>query len=549
MQHPHPFSNKQDMPDVEPPRSYDRRTLLSRLLHCRTSFILSLFSGILVGAAFPPLQWWPLCFLGLILLSYQLLHDNQTSPLSSAVHFFLFSFATLLVGFYWLPVPLNTIFGLRFPVGIPATILFASLYALPYGLSGYCWSHLQKRMSGVEQLKSFSFLFLATYLIGIEQIIPRPGNWSYVMAVGSDPYLLASASVFGTLGWQCIFNIFVTFIAQLALTSPSKAYFLKCSSVALLVFCCTTYGVGYSRLSSLKEIYHGRQPVALMQNNMNVSQRLVVEHGNAKMRALQWKAHMTQKRLVDQVAKAQERTTRDALGRKRELWVVWPETEMLQPMFQDSKVENRAKGWITKTTGLHFLGGGEETSMEFGNKKRKASYNVIGLFNKDGYVEHYRKIIRFPFGEYVPGDSLYPEIYDHIPEIPLSGLSTDYKLLPHPDPNGPVFIPAICYEILFSSHLKKFIRKAHQLYPTRELVLVNLSSDAWYGDTSEPHLHAFLARWQAASLALPLLRSTNTGFSEVVAPWGEVLATGPRNKRAVIYGELPVKQTYYEKSA
>ena len=107
---------------------------------------------------------------------------------------------------------------------------------------------------------------------------------------------------------------------------------------------------------------------------------------------------------------------------------------------------------------------------------------------------------------------------------------------------GAVFIPVICYEILQAPLLDAFMEKAKIEYPDRQIVLLNPSNDSWYGESSEPFHHSMLSRWEASRLSLPLVRPTNTGMSQVVAPWGEVLYSGPRNQSAVVYGNLPVRQ-------
>ena len=53
---------------------------------------------------------------------------------------------------------------------------------------------------------------------------------------------------------------------------------------------------------------------------------------------------------------------------------------------------------------------------------------------------------------------------------------------------------------------------------------MNLTNDAWYGDTKAPHQHHLLAAWRAIETKRYLLRSTNTGLTAFVDPLGETSA-------------------------
>ena len=74
----------------------------------------------------------------------------------------------------------------------------------------------------------------------------------------------------------------------------------------------------------------------------------------------------------------------------------------------------------------------------------------------------------------------------------------------------------ICYEDILPS----FARKLHEQAPN---ILVNLSNDAWFGQTSEPWLHLQLATFRAVEQRVALVRSTNTGVSGYVDPGGRLV--------------------------
>ena len=65
-------------------------------------------------------------------------------------------------------------------------------------------------------------------------------------------------------------------------------------------------------------------------------------------------------------------------------------------------------------------------------------------------------------------------------------------------------------------------------------MLVNVSNDAWFGDTLAPHQHLEITRMRAIETGRYLLRATNTGITAVVDPVGKVIARSPQFQRTTL---------------
>jgi apolipoprotein N-acyltransferase len=79
---------------------------------------------------------------------------------------------------------------------------------------------------------------------------------------------------------------------------------------------------------------------------------------------------------------------------------------------------------------------------------------------------------------------------------------------------------AICYEDAYG---------AEQLYALPEAgLLVNVSNDAWFGDSIAPHQHLQIARMRSLETGRSAIRATNTGISAFIGHRGELLETGPQ---------------------
>jgi apolipoprotein N-acyltransferase len=84
----------------------------------------------------------------------------------------------------------------------------------------------------------------------------------------------------------------------------------------------------------------------------------------------------------------------------------------------------------------------------------------------------------------------------------------------------------ICYEDVFGAEQLGVLPDA--------TLLVNVSNDAWFGDSIAPHQHLQIAQVRAAEAGRWLLRSTNTGVTAVIDPRGRVAQTVPQFEAAVL---------------
>jgi apolipoprotein N-acyltransferase len=151
-------------------------------------------------------------------------------------------------------------------------------------------------------------------------------------------------------------------------------------------------------------------------------------------------------------------------------------------------------------------------------------YNSATFFQPDGtYVGHYDKMHLVPFGEYTPYKPLFffvGHLLDDLNFIP----GTEHKLLHSGGHQYGVFI---CYESIFGDDMRRFALDGAQ-------VLVNISDDGWYGDTSAPWEHLDMVRMRAIENGRWVLRATNTGITAAIDPYGIVTQTLPRHIRSAI---------------
>ncbi|HSV02351.1 MAG TPA: apolipoprotein N-acyltransferase [Phenylobacterium sp.] len=128
----------------------------------------------------------------------------------------------------------------------------------------------------------------------------------------------------------------------------------------------------------------------------------------------------------------------------------------------------------------------------------------------------YDKYRLVPFGEYMPLGALATKVgfrsLVHMPD--------DFSGGPPPRPVAPTgvppFQPLICYEALFPGFTREGAARAH----LRPAWILNISNDAWFGQTSGPLQHLNLASYRAIEEGLPMVRATPTGVSAVIDAFG-----------------------------
>ena len=167
-------------------------------------------------------------------------------------------------------------------------------------------------------------------------------------------------------------------------------------------------------------------------------------------------------------------------------------------------------------------------------------YNSLYALRRDGddltVLGSYDKYRLVPFGEYMPASQLLTVIgfksLVHVADI-------DFSSGPRPRPmlvaGLGLLQPLICYESLFPG----FVRDGGRLVGGRAAWIVNVSNDAWFGQTSGPWQHLNLASYRAIEEGMPIVRATPTGVSAVIDAEGRPLETIGLGKSGVIDAPLP----------
>ena len=148
-------------------------------------------------------------------------------------------------------------------------------------------------------------------------------------------------------------------------------------------------------------------------------------------------------------------------------------------------------------------------------------FNSALLLDGSGrQVGIYDKVWLLAFGEYIPGIDVFPWLKNLLPAGTggfTAGAGPGVLTLLQPGGETWRLGPVICYEDL----LPEFIERVGRVHPD---VLVNLTSDSWFGARTEPWEHLALSVFSTIELRVALVRAVNSGISALIDPNGRVLA-------------------------
>lgn len=245
--------------------------------------------------------------------------------------------------------------------------------------------------------------------------------------------------------------------------------------------------------------------------------RLRLVQANIPQR-LKWQPDLREDHLVRHVAMSRQ------LAAVVPTHVIWPETAV--PFFLSTDAAARDAVALAAPVGGVVLTGAPRTEPARAGRR---FWNSIQAIDGGGdIVASYDKAHLVPFGEYVPARGILPldkfvvGAGDFTPGPGRRTLRID---------GLPPFSALVCYEVIFPGQVVD--RR------DRPAWILNLTNDAWFGNSAGPRQHLAIARVRAVEEGLPLVRAANTGVSAVVDPYGRILTRLGVGEAGVVDSGLP----------
>ncbi len=480
-------------------------------------FFLSIFAGVLYALGFPNelvpvLIVGPIFGLAILFWLIDIENVKNIKFRTKALYLFAFSLGHASFGFYWIPHTLQ-VFG-QLPVVLSHVmgIAFALIILPQYWIFLIALAWLNRRQHGLFRnhiiTPTVRHLFFAITLTTLEYVVPQqfpahPGHAWMEMA----PHLGLAP-----IGGAPLFSFFSYWLALCARQPLSqKQDWFGVASGLCFVFINTIFPLHNFPASedTLK--------LRIIQPNIGNFLKLDSERGGRNS--------------IQQIFESYRKLS--ATGELKPDLIIWPETAYPPVMMSgflkrySKPTPQFLKDIIDENDAELLIGGYDRNPESPGNFM--GQYNAAFHFGKDKKVKQaYRKHLLIPFGEGLPFGPFNERLSHMIPSVSFFAAGTEFPVFE--TDNGYKFATIICYETLFSSFIRTYLNTLSNDDQKPDFIL-NLTNDSWYGDTSEPYQHLFLAKWRSVEFALPMVRSTNTGVTSVIYP------DGTESKRTGVFEE------------
>tara|TARA_B100000963_G_scaffold205062_1_gene178533 strand:+ start:16686 stop:18260 length:1575 start_codon:yes stop_codon:yes gene_type:complete len=218
--------------------------------------------------------------------------------------------------------------------------------------------------------------------------------------------------------------------------------------------------------------------------------------------------------------------------KEKETIFIWPEGAFSGFSYNEIlHLKNLIKNNFSKN---HYIIFGINT---LGEKSEKYFNSFVVVNNNFDIIYKYNKNKLVPFGEFLPFESFLQnfglkKITEGYGSFLKGGQKKNFKL------NTINLVPLICYEIIFTELLQKTSSSSN--------LIVNISEDAWFGDSIGPHQHFAKAIFRAIENNSFLVRSANKGITAIINNKGEIVKKLNTNETGNIEMNIPIIKSKYK---
>lgn len=473
---------------------------LSRLvagfqLNRRVAFI-ALFAGLLLPLSFAPFGFFPLAVISPAILFWLWRDMSARQAFFSG---YLFSVGYFGLGVSWVAVSMYRFGGMGVTLSVLSTVLFVLVVGAFPAMAGWLYRRYFSNLATGQQL-----LLVLPALWGLTE---WSRSWVLTgfpwLALGNsqtDSPLAAVAPVLGVYGISWLLTL----------------------SAGLLVLAALRPQRRWLPLLSLVVIWSASAGLSNIEWSTPAGERLSASliQGNVPQN-LKWRPEHRQ-------------PTIDLYTRlSRENWatsdiVIWPETALPAYYHQAERFlkglerEARAQG-STLMLGLPVRP--QAAPKAYYNSVVAVGISALGTDDTQIYKKHHL----VPFGEYVPFKSVLGGLLDVL-KVPMADFSRGAAKQPPLKVAGQKIAVSICYEDVFGEEVIRALPEA--------TLLLNVSNDAWFGDSLAPHQHLQMARMRSMETARPMFRATNNGISAIIDHRGHVSKQSPQFEVFVLSGSV-----------
>lgn len=503
-------------PEANPAPAPNRDSAMQSLSSYRRALhvLIAAFGGVVQCLAFAGFAYWPLIFVCFLPMMW--LREQEPQASTRRVLFLGWVHGTVgyTGGYYWLVDMLENFSGFGFVANWGIAFIFFAFHGTQQMLIYWLYWRARDEKRGAPISAT---LALVPALVTMEHIFPFLFPSFLATGFHEVPVFLQVVDLGGPIllsavGIAINGALFDAYLFLNARRSGKSAPFPKLAVGIPLAALLFTLGYGAYRISEVdgRGAASPRVKVAMVQVDMGIFEKRD-DPAEGHRRHLQQSV--------------------EVLSRHPDLdLLVWPEsayTSVVRPEIPGF-VRNRVLGPVSEYE-VPVLFGGLAIRAEDGGRNL---YNTAFLTDAQGdVVGTYDKTFLLAFGEYLPFGDEFPVLYEWSPNTShfTHGSSLEPMLV-----DNMRITTLICYEDV----LPGFTRDAVAVGDPN--LLVNVTNDAWFGDTQEPQIHLALAKFRAVEHHRALVRSTNSGITAFIDPVGRELGRIEVGEAEEIVATLPL---------
>lgn len=455
-------------------------------------WLFNLLAGLCMPLGFAPFSyWWLLPLLLLVpLFTWPLVHGRAAFKLG-----FMFGSGVFVSGTYWLYISVHVFGGSPLWLAVILMLGLVAIMALYFGLTAV----LVSRLSG-DQASFFVQLlvWLAAWVLleWLRGWVLSGFPWISLGYALIDSPLSGYAPVLGVYGVSLTLLV-VSMLLKLALQSASWRRLIPLGG-ALLV-------LGLGQLLTRvdwTEVVDSDVSVFLVQGSIEQDKKWLPEN---LYPTLQLYHDLTQPGLGADV-------------------IVWPEVSLPATRQQLPSFINQMHVQAEQSGSSLALG-----ILDYDPATEAVRNSLLAIGDTQGI---YAKRHLVPFGEYFPVPDFVRE-WMRLMSLPASDITAGDAEQPLLVLGGYPVASSICYEDAFASEQRS-------LFPDANFI-VNVTNDAWFGDSIAAHHHLDIARIRSLESGRWQLRVANTGISAIIDSKGQLIGRLPQFEAATLAGSIEAR--------
>ena len=410
-----------------------------------------------------------------------------------------YGFGYFLVGIHWIYFPLT--FDERFYYFIPLlVIIFAAFFSFFFYIPALITViYLQRKDQGFfTQTLIISIVFFLAEFTRSTILGGFPWNLYAHIWANNENFILISKYI-GVFGLSFLTIFWVVLVCQYLIKKKYKLFSINLIFFPILLF---TNGLIFKSHQAEEKL-----KVRLVQPNISQEMKWSKDHFEENFNKLIYLS-------LDNIDEYN----------KPDL-IIWPEVAVPLFLNEKAKIVNILSDILPP-----------ETSLVLGSlrKNEREIFNSLYLISKKGIEENYDKMKLVPFGEFMP-------LRNFVGLKKITHGTTDFspgnerKILKIKKNNQFIsFEPSICYEGIFTNR---------KIKDSNVDFLLNITNDAWFGNTTGPHQHIMASRFRSIERGVPLIRVANTGISAIFDNNGRKVKFLPLNQKGFIDSEISLSKT------